>query len=163
MKRIRLSQGKIAFVDDEDFEKVNEFKWNVAISGKKHKIFYAARGFWNGSKQITKLMHRFILDVPDGMVIDHIDGDGLNNQKSNLRIVTNRENCGNWHVEKRNRYKHVYWNKRKKRWYVEFYIDGLGKRLRFGLYRNEDDAVRRRDEELIKLGLNLGRAESEAV
>ena len=92
MKLIKLSQGKFAQVDDEDFEKVSNFTWSAR---KDHKTFYAMSGGIYKGVSTLKSLHRFIMDAPDGYMIDHIDGDGLNCQKINLRICTNAQNQWN--------------------------------------------------------------------
>ena len=84
MKYIPLTQGKQAIVDDEDFERVNQWKW-CFHKGNNEKNAYAFR--FNSIR-----MHRFILNVPKGLHVDHINGDTLDNRKSNLRMCTNSEN-----------------------------------------------------------------------
>lgn len=94
MRAIKLTKGKFATVDDEDYEWLNQNTWHVSESARTD---YALS---HPSKNIRLSMHRVLLDCPEGMEIDHIDGNGLNNQKSNLRIVTRRENCQNLHPKK---------------------------------------------------------------
>jgi hypothetical protein len=92
-KRIELTQGKFAFVDDEDFDRVNQFNW-CAIQNRGN--WYAHRRVTtNRGRGMIQSLHRAILTVPDGMVIDHIDGDGLNCTKENLRICSPQENAQN--------------------------------------------------------------------
>jgi len=84
MKLIKLTQGKFAQVDDEDFEELNKFKW-YAHRPKKGNTFYAVRHTRKPSgrgKQTTLQMHRVIMGVHNETVSDHRDGDGLNNQKA---------------------------------------------------------------------------------
>lgn len=90
MKEIILTQGKVAIVDDDDFEDVNKYKWCF------HRPGYAVRSAKrpDGKKEHV-LMHRFIMNTPAGMVTDHKDLNKLNNQKSNLRICTNSQNIIN--------------------------------------------------------------------
>lgn len=94
MKKISLTQGKFAIVDDEDFESVNQYKWLARVS---NEIWYAARGIRNGKKTHLIHIHRFImgLDSDNKYVIDHINHDGLDNRKINLRICTQKENTLN--------------------------------------------------------------------
>ena len=92
MKKILLTQGKVALVDDKDFESLNAFKW---CATKDHNTFYAQRKSPTINGQQTILMHREIMNIPDGMQTDHIDRNGLNNQKENLRVVTNQQNAFN--------------------------------------------------------------------
>jgi hypothetical protein len=82
---ILLTQGQVAMVDAEDFPELNKYKWCAVRRGN---TFYASRG--GRGKGI--LMHRVIMHPPDNMVVDHIDGNGLNNCKSNLRICTKAQN-----------------------------------------------------------------------
>lgn len=84
-RQIALTQGKFALVDDEDFEELNNKKW-YAI--KSNRTFYAYSGK-------CAAMHRVIMNPPNDMVVDHIDGDGLNNTRNNLRICTQTENKWN--------------------------------------------------------------------
>lgn len=108
MKRIQLGHHQKmeyktptmwAFVDDEDFEELNKYKWHAH---KPRNTFYALRFIATPKGQGAVWMHRVIACTPDGLVTDHIDGDGLNNQRSNLRICTNQENSCNRRKQKNN-------------------------------------------------------------
>ena len=97
MKEIKLTQGKVALVDDEDFEYLNQWKWCAHSDGTR---FYAERSIFTGrinGKKHNKVikMHRLIMNPESNMHIDHINGNGLDNQKYNLRVVTHRENHHN--------------------------------------------------------------------
>jgi hypothetical protein len=95
MKQIELSKtgwkykGQFsALVDDEDFEKVNVFNWRV-LNNRKRYTQYGCREY---PKDKVIYMHNFIFgEVPEGYTVDHIDRNGLNNQKSNLRLATKSE------------------------------------------------------------------------
>lgn len=89
MKEIQLSQGKVAIVDDEDFEWLSQWKWCFRQQG------YAGMGIVENGKQRIVYMHRLIAGTPKGMDTDHIDKNKLNNQRKNLRICTHEENCRN--------------------------------------------------------------------
>lgn len=91
MKEIPLTQGKVALVDDEDFEGLIHYKWYPI---KTLSNCYAARNIPKSKGKII-YMHRAILNPPSNMQIDHINGNGLDNRKENLRVVTNRENQQN--------------------------------------------------------------------
>lgn len=107
MKEIMLSQGKVALVDDEDFERVNAFKWYASKESRGTK-FYAIRKvrFQVGGKQFKIRMHRFIMGLETGFddarVVDHLQGvcklghvhtgDPLDNRKCGLEIITQEEN-----------------------------------------------------------------------
>lgn len=98
MKQIFLTQGKIALVDDEDFEFISSFKWCYKKGRNDKCTGYAERGVNMGGKKIkTFKMHRVLMGLTHGdkRLVDHIDGNGLNNQRSNLRIATHSQNGKN--------------------------------------------------------------------
>ena len=117
MKTIKLTQGQETMVDDDDFEKLNKYKWHVL---KGRRTFYAVRT----SRESKIMMHRVICNVPKGMQVDHIDGNGLNNCKSNLRIVTSRQNNQNKHIKKSSIYPGVSWCTSRKKWRSDIEING---------------------------------------
>ena len=85
MAEILTKRGQVITVDDEDYPNLQFTSWSVT----DHRY---ALG-WDGSKLIY--MHRRIMVPPDGLVVDHIDGDGLNNRRSNLRVCTQAQNMLN--------------------------------------------------------------------
>ena len=90
MKTIELTQGFITEVDDQDYDYLNQFSWRVMNSGW---TCYAIRDkVMEDGTRTTVLMHRELMNTPDGMVTDHINGNGLNNQRYNLRACTYSEN-----------------------------------------------------------------------
>lgn len=91
MKKIELTQGEFALVDDENFDDLNKFKWYAGKFYKKNCV-YAIRRDKDGK---TILMHREIMQTAKGMVTDHIDHNGLNNQKINLRVCSHAQNLRN--------------------------------------------------------------------
>lgn len=92
-KKIPLTHGKFALVDDEDFDFLNQWKWYAAFDGFN---YYAQRNI-RISKNKRKMirMHRFILRYTGKKSIDHINCNSLDNRKSNLRICTQSQNSGN--------------------------------------------------------------------
>lgn len=96
MKTIPLTQGQFALVDDADYEWLSRWKWCVLFTDS---VFYATRSRClsdaPGSKTI--LMHREVLNAPDGFETDHINGDGLDNRRENLRLATHALNQRNGH------------------------------------------------------------------
>lgn len=122
MKQIPLTQNKFAIVDDKDFENLNQFKW--FFNGKG----YAGRSKWikGGNSSIQILMHRIILNAPKNQEIDHINGDGLDNRRENLRLCSHAENSKNRKFYKNNTsgVRGVVWDKQMKSWAVQFWFDG---------------------------------------
>ena len=97
MKEIEMTQGKVAIVDDDDFEYLSQWKWYVNYN--QRGLPYAMRG----AKPKVR-MHRIVSKTPLGLFTDHINGDTLDNRKSNLRIVTSAENSMNRKPYKSNKF-----------------------------------------------------------
>lgn len=107
MKEIKLTQGKVALVDDEDFEYLNQFKW---YASKCRKTFYAQRCVKVAvNKWVIIKMHRVLLNTPSHLMVDHIDHNGLNNQKANIRNCTQLQNAKNITSRGRSKYLGVYY------------------------------------------------------
>ena len=98
MKKILLTKNQFALIDDEDFEKINKIKWYAHF--ERSKIYVI--GNIKNDKPIK--LHRLIMDCPKNMQVDHIDGNGLNNLRNNLRICTNQQNA---------------WNRKKRKHFIE--------------------------------------------
>ena len=122
MKKIPLTKGKFALVDDEDYVNLTEISWQYA-SGYAQSIQRK-----KGGKQYAIMMHRKIMNCPSGLVVDHINHDTLDNRKSNLRICTRSENLGNRFGKKNgtSKYKGVTWHKASKKWSVAFNKKWIG-------------------------------------
>lgn len=99
MKTIVLTKGYVAIVDDDDFAALSANKWTAVVTGKKTKRVYAYRrtGWDNTKRRYTGVvyMHRVIVATPDGFDVDHINGDTLDNRRSNLRTATRSQNLAN--------------------------------------------------------------------
>lgn len=110
---IPLSRGKVALVDAEDFDRVNTSRWSCQPNGKKE---YALRGVRqpDGSYR-SELMHRFILNAPPGVLVDHVNGDGLDNRRANLRLCSPSENNANKRVRGTSRSRSGKWVARVKK------------------------------------------------
>jgi len=103
-KQIELTQGKIAIVDDDDYEDISIFKWSAQKITESHtENYYARRASKEDGKSVKIYMHRLITKCPKGMVVDHINGNGLDNRKENLRICTQSENIRNQGRQKTNK------------------------------------------------------------
>jgi AP2 domain/HNH endonuclease len=123
MRCIPLTQSQIALVDDEDFERLNSFKWRVLHNHSGS--FYAMCHIGNKNAY----MHRMILKACRGQFVDHINHNGLDNRRKNLRIVSGTQNQMNGRRHTNNRssgYKGTYWDKSHKRWYSNFRNTHIG-------------------------------------
>jgi hypothetical protein len=94
MREIQLTQGYVTQVDDQDYESLNQYNWQVLKVGKS---VYAVRNTRKNGKRICIYMHRQIMGDPKGVLIDHWKGNGLNNQRYNLRESTRQQNAFNTH------------------------------------------------------------------
>lgn len=125
MKTVPLTQGKVALVDDEDYEAIIRFKW---CAHKKRHVWYAERAVRTGNHTRHVSMHREIMRADSGDICDHADCNGLNNQKINLRVCTQAGNSQNARISRRNTsgFKGVTFNKNEKKWKAFMAGDFLG-------------------------------------
>lgn len=147
MKEIKLTKGKIALVDDEDFDRINQWKWYAcAVSSNisNQPYFYAFRGIWikGGNRSITVGMHREIMHITDRkIIVDHKDFNTLNNQKSNLRVCNKSQNCA--YARKiegtTSRFIGVSWNKQTHNWLAKIRCK---KQIYLGLFDSEIEAAK---------------------
>jgi hypothetical protein len=125
MKEIPLSQGKVAIVDDSDFVYLSQYKW---CAFKHRHTWYAVRNFTVDGKRRHVRMHRMILNVEAAVLVDHRDGDGLNNQRYNLRACTNSQNQQNRRtITSKSGYKGVWWDRSCGKWEAKIGKKNLGK------------------------------------
>ena len=138
--RIPLTQGQFATVDIADYDKVRDYKWRA-----KHdrNTFYAKTSTRKSSgKETSVRMHRLILGVPEG--VDHEDGNGLNNSRSNLRPSNESQNQGNQHVTRSaSGLKGVSWNKQKSKWRAQIMINQ--RKTYLGSFTDQIEAARAYD------------------
>lgn len=141
MKRIKILSPKFGvkyfLIDKEDYKKIKSFKWHLSTRNyiKNHKL-----GF----------LHRFILTPKKGILVDHINGDVLDNRKENLRICTPSENQCNRHRQQNNTsgYRGVKCHKTCKRFEAKLQIKN--KFIYGGLFKTKEEAAKRYDELAIK-------------
>jgi hypothetical protein len=136
MKEIKLTKGKVTIVDNDMFDYLNQWKW--FFNGT-----YAARNIRtiNGHRRRkTYFMHHLILQPPNGMDIDHINRNPLDNRLCNLRICTRSQNRINSKIRTDNKsgVTGVDWCKLNKKWQAR--IEKDGKRIHLGRYDNLEDA-----------------------
>ena len=132
MKIIKATNGYDIKVDNEDFEWLNQWRWNVSESKNYLRV---QRSIWHKDtkKKDCLLMHRQIMEFPKEMHIDHINNDRLDNRKSNLRICTMNQNNKDYPKPRTNTsgYKGVHFaerNLKKKKslnkpWYAMIRVD----------------------------------------
>lgn len=147
MKELQLYTGEITLIDDEDYEWLSTYK--LFISNKRYN--YVSLSIKTNGKWGRKDIHQLIMKTPKGMYTDHIDGNGLNNQKKNLRIVTNSQNCMNRISQKKTSsiYKGVSWHKKNNKWLSNICINK--KRISIGYFDNEKDAAKAYNEKAKEL------------
>lgn len=148
VKEIPLTQGKVAIVDDDDFDWLNQWKW--CVTKGRTGGDYAAR---NSSKKLGKshliLMHRAIWEHHHGLIlkgfeIDHIDGDGLGNRLVNLRTCTRSQNNANQRKTRGlSSFKGVTWNRNNRLWKAQIQYEG--RQINIGHFESETEAARAYD------------------
>lgn len=145
MKEITLTNGMIALCDDEDYENLNSYKWS-------HKSIRGNRGYaYTGNGTTTPMigMHQVLLIVSGDYEVDHRDGNGLNNQKYNLRIATRQQNQWNTaHIVSRSGYIGVY--QRPSGNYQARIRDITGRNTHLGMFSDAVDAARAYDKAAIE-------------
>jgi len=148
VKYIELKNGIKTKVDDRDYLRLSQYKWYF----QRYKASgYVVRSLKKNGKRVLRSMHRMILDAPIGTEVDHKDGDGLNNQRSNLRLCTHQQNGFNQGTQRRkksSKYKGVYWQKTIGKWIAK--IKYNGKMHHIGCYINGIAAAQAYDKEARK-------------
>lgn len=134
---IPLTKGESAIVDTEDYAHLSKFNWHLVGRGPKR---YAAR--WLGNGKVSR-MHREILNAPPDMQVDHINRNGLDNRRSNLRLATTQQNTWNQKLRRDNTsgYKGVVWDKQSRKWRAQ--IRTGNRQIGLGLFDRKEDAFKR--------------------
>jgi hypothetical protein len=123
LKKIPLTKGKYTVVDDEDFKWLSKFNWCLALTRGSG---YAVRQIGTNQKSKHLSMHRAIMQPTEGMYVDHINRDTLDNRRANLRICTNKQNVINSKLrsDSTSGYRGVGWSKQKKKWQARIHNNG---------------------------------------
>ena len=149
-KEIILTQGKVAIVDTDDYERILSYgKWTYQKNGYAiiQKGFKNEHGNWGVNKII---MHRIILNAQPGQFVDHSNGDKLDNRKTNIRICTGVENRRNVGIRKNNKsgYKGVFFWKDRNKFTSQIWFEK--KKIHLGVFIDPIDAARAYNEAAIK-------------
>lgn len=150
VKTIKLSRGYYALVDDDFQDEFGGLGW-FAIKITDTRV-YAARWSRGGLKNRKLIyMHRYVLGKPTERDVDHIDGNGLNNQRGNLRWASRSDNQANKGISKQNTsgYKGVTWNKRLKKWQASISRENQTRYI--SVHKNIEDAARAYDRECLRV------------
>jgi len=136
MREIELSRDKVAIVDDDMFDYLNQWKWHYHNCGYAGRLTSRKLG-----KRTTILMHRVVIGTPDSMQTDHINHNTLDNRRENLRICTASQNSANIPVPDNNTsgVKGVCWHKGRDKWLAR--IKYHGRTVHLGSFANLDDAA----------------------
>lgn len=98
MKALQLTKGYVAYVSDEDYERASAYKWTASLESRGTKVYairWSTKAEHGSGKRYKIRLHRWLLGLPAKdmeLVVDHVDGDALNNTRDNLEIVTQSEN-----------------------------------------------------------------------
>jgi hypothetical protein len=136
-KEIQLNKGTITIVDNDDYEYLNQWKWYLL---KSHTNYYAIRSSRPDNKLIQ--LHRIVIKAKQGEIVDHINGDKLDNRKVNLRICTHAQNNQNRKISKLNKsgYNGVSWSIKNKRWVAQIACEK--KKIHLGYYKDLIEAAK---------------------
>lgn len=153
MKKIQLTQGFVAVVDDSDYRHLVGFKWHAMVRQYKEKTWVYARRR-SGDRYVY--MHRVILGLKNGEFGDHLDGDTLNNRRANLRKCSHSENMRNRTRHRRSAiFKHKGTSRDGNRWRATIVVGG--KRTRLGSFPSEHEAAIAYDAAAKRLHGNFAR------
>jgi hypothetical protein len=150
---IPLSQGLIATVDVGDFLALSEHKWSARRRDDGKDKFYAVRGVGSARKPGHKIirMHRWLMDAGDGVEVDHVNGDGLDNRRGNLRFATSSQQKHNRPRSKNNAsgFKGVSFDRQRKSWKAAIMVEH---RYHFlGRFKTAEEAARAYDAAATRL------------
>jgi HNH endonuclease/AP2 domain len=148
--QIQLSNGGATRIDAADLERVSRHVWHLDTQG------YARAMLKIDVRWRLIRLHRFLTSAPKGLFIDHIDGDRLNNQRSNLRLCTPAESARNTKARGgSSRFKGVCWHRGAQKWMAQIQVDRVNHHL--GLFIAEEDAATAYRQAALKMHGNFAR------
>lgn len=147
--KVPLTQGQVAIISSEDYELIGRYKW----CANKRKTRWYAVGYVKGTgRKNCKViyMHRLITNAPKGVDVDHIDGNGLNNTRENLRFASRTQNMQNERNIRKgtSRYKGVWFSKQKSKWIAEIKVNK--RKIHLGTFADEEEAAKTYDAAAIQ-------------
>lgn len=153
VKEIQLTQGYVALVDGDDYRHVAMHRWHAVVRMRADgtALVHAARNVRRADgRQRLQYMHSLLVGTPPGMCTDHVDGNGLNNIRANLRVCTRAENVRNRRSHGgTSRYKGVCWNRSKKKWQAAI---GVGDKMHhLGCFTDETAAACAYDDAALRM------------
>ena len=164
MRKIALTKGYVALVDDIDFDRINQHKWQAVVEDRVKNVpvtAYAQRTEWYGTdaggKRLrrTVRMARVILDAQPGEQVDHIErpahgAEVVDNRRSNLRLATHAQNMHNQRIRKGGSrvYKGVCWHRKERCWRAHITVNG--RQTHVGRYHDEVEAAKAYDRAALK-------------
>ena len=145
MKSIPLTQGKVAIVDDLDYESVSKYKWSAI---RRRHTWHAIRNIKSKTGWTRAYMHQQLLGFParGGLQVDHKNGDGLDNRRDNLKACTRQQQRFSFRTKSpsaSSKYRGVSWHSRGRRW--EAQIMHCYQKRHLGLFASEESAARAYD------------------
>ena len=136
-RTIPLTQGLSALVDEADYEALSRHKW---CAHQQSQRCYAVRNALTASGWTTVGMHRVVLNAPAGLEVDHVNGNGLDNRRANLRVATTAQNQHNRQKRRgKCRYKGVIWDATRGRWRPRIVVSG--RHMYLGIFADPIDAA----------------------
>lgn len=142
MKEIPLTRGLVAIVDDEDYEWLSRFKWSIEQPNPQRQTYYAVRRQTvSRGRAIWVTMHRQIICPVGGLEVDHINRNGLDNRRCNLRPATRSQNLQNAtkHYSGTSHFKGVCWSMRRHNWRATIKVGG--RYIHLGYFEDEIEAA----------------------
>lgn len=138
---LKNAPGHVAVVDDEDFPRLSKWDWLLAHGYDSDDLVYVVR--FENKKAIQ--LHRVVLGAADGQIVDHKDRNGLNNQKSNLRLCSHTQNMQNRkkHRNGHSRFKGIWQKKGNGSWVTQIIVNK--KKISIYGFSIEEDAARAYD------------------